>query len=190
MTRHEAPAPPAAGAGTRKRLIFMIRKVFHHVERKRTKAVVDARHVFLVEGDSLEECSRRITGFLEKYELVRYGSFAIVAEESLVGSSPDFPARLEEAIAENRRRLGLFIAELQDDGINSLQDLASVPEGYQSKTVHTVAHLLDGFFGIDSHFFNLADNSHWLPDHRKALLESAKESHMLVKVRASIWPSG
>ena len=86
-------------------------------------------------------------------------------------------------------RLALFLAELREDGLDSLQDLVSIAEGYQSKTIHTVAHLLDGFFGIDSYFFNLADHSHWLPDHRLECLESAGESYLLVKVRASIWPS-
>lgn len=165
-----------------------MRKVFHDIGRDRPKAAVGATHEFLVEGPSLSECSDRISGFLESYELVRYGSFDIDRKESLPGTSEDFSRRLDDSIAENRRRLRTFIEELGEDGVTGLKDLMAMSEGYQSKTVHTIAHLLDGFFGIDSHFFNLADNSHWLPADRLRKITAAPADYFLVVVHASIWP--
>ena len=55
-----------------------------------------------------------------------------------------------------------FINELTGCGVNRLDDIKNLEQGYKSKTLHTIAHLLDGFFGIDSCFFNLIEDSHWL----------------------------
>ncbi len=69
---------------------------------------------------------------------------------------------IERYVLENRKVVKEFLNELGTEGYKSLEHIAQVPQGYLSKLVHTVAHLLDGFFGIDSRFYNLEEESHWV----------------------------
>lgn len=78
-----------------------------------------------------------------------------------------------------------LVDELKDAGVAEVQDLTSLPQGYASKILHTAAHLLDGFIGIDSHFYNLADDSHWLSDQQRNKIEAAPASYWLLQVEAS-----
>jgi hypothetical protein len=56
-----------------------------------------------------------------------------------------------------------LIDELIKANIRKTEDLQDVEQGYLSKTLHILSHFLDGFIGIDSYFYNLLDDSHWLP---------------------------
>jgi hypothetical protein len=69
--------------------------------------------------------------------------------------------------------------------VESLGDLESLPQGYQSKTLHTLTHLLDGFFGIDSHFYNLIEGSHGVSAGLRGKIDSSPGGYMLLAVRAS-----
>ncbi len=39
-----------------------------------------------------------------------------------------------------------------------------MPQGYKSKMLHVITHFLDGFFGIDTFFYNLEEDSHWVSE--------------------------
>ena len=88
-------------------------------------------------------------------------------------------------MAANRKVLADLLEELKDSGVTEVQHLVSLPQGYASKTLHTIAHLLDGFIGIDSHFYNLVDDSHWLSDQQRRKMEAAPTSYWLLQVEAA-----
>ena len=58
--------------------------------------------------------------------------------------------------------------------------------GHLSNTVHTIAHLLDSFFGIDSCFFNLVEESHWVTDSLKKEIRENPSLYLLVNVKGSL----
>jgi len=64
------------------------------------------------------------------------------------------------------------------------EDIQQMGQGYQSKIFHTIAHLLDGFFGIDTLLYNLEDDSHWLSAERRRQIEAAPHTCWLMKVVA------
>ena len=43
-----------------------------------------------------------------------------------------------------------MLAELRESGYEKLPDLVGMKQGYDSKVLHTVTHLLAGFFGVDT----------------------------------------
>jgi len=163
----------------------MVRNVFHDIGKSRKDSAVEARHEFLVEGGDLDDCARRIHSFLDSYQLVRYGTTEIDRGRSLSAADPRFFTRLEEALAGNGTRVRAFLAELRQDGIERMEQLERMSQGYQSKTLHTLTHLLDGFFGIDSYFYNLVEGSHGLTAELRAGIEAAPRNYMLVAVKAS-----
>lgn len=112
-------------------------------------------HEILAEGQDFETCKRKVLHFFHNYQLVRYSRIDVLEGESIQASNPVFWERLEKAILNNRRVLQNLIAELEDEGIKALKELNKLPQGYKSKMLHTITHLLDGFFGIDTYFYNL-----------------------------------
>jgi hypothetical protein len=90
-------------------------------------------------------------------------------------------------LADNRQVLQKLIGELQAAGINDFNDLSAMPQGFQSKIFHTMAHLLDGFFGIDSRFYNLQEDSHWLSASLRRQIEAGPpEEFWLITVVATL----
>ena len=118
----------------------------------------------LCQGSDPEQVRLRVTHFFEKNFLVRYDRVEIPPELIISNDHPDFRPRLEAGIAENRRAVAAYLAELQESGFRQLIDLAGMQRGYESKILHLVTHLLDGFFGIDSRFYNLEEESHSVSD--------------------------
>ena len=49
-----------------------------------------------------------------------------------------------------------------------------------------MAHLLDGFFGIDSQFYNLPEDSHWLGESLRKQIETGPAEFWLVRVAATL----
>lgn len=114
------------------------------------------RHDIFVSGSDFDACKKKVLHFFEKYQLVRYSHINILEEDSVPSSSPVFWGRLGKAILKNHQIVHDLIKELQGEGIITLDDLQELPQGYKSKMLHTVTHFLDGFFGIDTYFYNLA----------------------------------
>lgn len=163
----------------------MVRKIFHDLDRVGPESAVDAHHEFLVQGADIPACSRKIHAFLDGYQLVRYGAVQVEDSLSLTAEDTVFFERLDQATAENRRRIRIFLEELHGEGVETLRQLETLPQGYQSKTLHTVTHLLDGFFGIDSFFYNLVEGSHDVSAELRKRIAAEPEAYMLVSVSAS-----
>lgn len=141
-----------------------------------------AQHRMLVGGDSFVACGDQVRRFFDLTSLVIYDCIEVRQEKSFAATSPGFQGAVETAIAENRRTVGGLVAELARTGIVSLDELPGLQQGYPSKTLHILAHFLDGFIGIDSSFYNLVDDSHWLPKPTRAAIGRQPGSFWLIHV--------
>ena len=121
-------------------------------------------HEVLSSGSDFDVCSRKVLSFFEAYQLVRYSQIKILKKDSLPASHPEFWNKLEKAVLENHLVLQQLIRELGDEGVTSLEDLEELPQGYKSSMLHIVTHFFDGFFGVDTYFYNLEENSHWISE--------------------------
>jgi hypothetical protein len=119
-------------------------------------------HKLLVAGQSYEACRDNVLRFFHNTVLVKYDRVRVIADEAVSALQDGFMEKLEDGVEQNRRRVGQLLAELRQEGFSELGAWQNMPQGYPSKTVHEIAHLLDGFFGIDSAFYNLIDDSHWV----------------------------
>jgi hypothetical protein len=141
-------------------------------------------HELLVQGADFAACRHRVHRFFANNILVRYDSVQVIENESLNGADPEFWKRIAGAEEANRRMVDHLLQELQKEGYEKTADFLTMGQGYLSKTFHIAAHLLDGFFGIDSALYNLEDDSHWLPDSRRRQISAAPGSYWLIKVSA------
>jgi len=139
----------------------------------------------LVDGPDLDTSRRRVERFFARTILVKYDSVQVVAEKSCNGTHGLFWEKLAAGIAENRALAAALLADLKEAGLTDLDALTTLPQGYASKTLHTMAHLLDGFFGVDSRFYNLNDDSHWLSASQRSRIEQDPASSWLLHVEAS-----
>ena len=145
---------------------------------------LQASHEILVAGDSFDDCRKKVVRFFDRILLVKYEKVTIVDDESLASDNPDFWRRLEQGIAVNRKVLHGLVEEIKSEGMQTLDDLKGLPRGYLSSTLHTAVHLLDGFFGIDSFFYNLEEDSHGLSDTMRGVIAGSSNGYWLVRVRA------
>lgn len=130
-------------------------------------------HTVLVTAEDFARASKQVDDFFDNTMLVRYDKIAIRQSQSYSADNPEFSAELEKSLAANVARLDSFIDEFSKTGFQSIQDLNKVECGYPSKLLHIITHFLDGFIGIDTIFYNLIDDSHWLPDStREAMKEN------------------
>jgi hypothetical protein len=152
--------------------------------------ILSIEHDLLVTGPDLETCCRRVQSFFAKSQLVRYDVVDIDRERSVRGSDPRFEEYLNRAIAANHEVLSGLHDTLKEEGYESLEDLLRLPQGFESKLLHTMCHLLDGFFGVDSHFFDIDEVSSWLTENRRTQLGEDPESCWLVHARAKSFYGG
>ena len=144
------------------------------------------RHELLVKGKDLETCRNKVLRFFTDYQLVRYSSVTLQEGESLGAGDQGFGSRLEKAELENRRVLHGLMEELRDEGVADFNDLENMPQGYRTKMLHVITHLLDGFFGIDSCFYNLEEDSHWVSGELKKKIAAAPSSYWILTVEGKI----
>lgn len=142
----------------------------------------DFSHQILIDGADLDRCRQRVLYFFHENLLLRYAQVEINKRHSLPASFPEFWPRLESAIKTNRETLAGLLDELQQEGFDQLSNLNTMEQGYQSKLLHTVAHLVDGFIGIDSYFYNLVEDSNRLSDNLRREIEKRPEEFWLLKV--------
>ena len=147
-----------------------------------------AAPVFLVEEDSYTEGCDRVTHFLDKSSLVKYENISFDPERSCSAADQQFWAMVEDGLQKNRRNVSDLIEELQESGYTHLSELAAMEQGYESKVLHTLVHLLDGFIGIDSSFYNLIEDSHRLsPRLRQKITEYPDRYHLLQLNACNLW---
>ncbi len=142
-------------------------------------------HTLLVSGEDLAACTKRVLHFFKTTQLVHYDDIKIIEERCCSARSGSFQTLLDEALLKNRERLKSLLAELQDDGYTTLTDLLDLPQGYQSKILHTIAHIEDGFFGIDAGFFDLDESSYRVSERRKVEIRQQPDSCWLLTIAAS-----
>lgn len=143
-------------------------------------------HEILVKGPDFEACKTRVLHFFEKYQLVRYSQINIMQKESLPSTSPDFFKRIDKAVLENRRILHKLAGELQNEGVNTFRDVVELPQGYKTKILHVITHFLDGFFGIDTFFYNLEGDSHWVSDEIMGAIRDNPSRYWLICIEGRI----
>jgi len=140
-------------------------------------------HEFLVSGPDIETSQRKTRFFFDHNLLVRYDTVDIV--KAITAEHPEFWPRIELGEAANRKALADLLAELSQEGYGQLEDVLRMGQGYQSKILHTIAHLLDGFFGIDTYLYNLEDDSHWLSRETRQKIAGSPQDYWLLKVTAA-----
>jgi hypothetical protein len=64
--------------------------------------------------------------------------------------------------------------------VTGIEDLLALKPGYPSKVLHILTHMLDGFIGIDSAFYNLVEDSHWLSEPLRTTILRNPEGYWLV----------
>ena len=144
------------------------------------------RHTILVKGTDFQTCKARVLDFFQQYQLVRYSHITVLENESLPASDPGFGDRLHQAILENRKILHELIEELQREGIRTLNNLEDTPQGYKTKMLHVITHLVDGFFGIDTYFYNIEEDSHGVTDEFRGKMVAAPFHYWLMRLEAKI----
>lgn len=122
-----------------------------------------SQHKMLLAGDSYDHCSEQVHKFFDLTSLVIYDCIESIEDKSFSGLDAAFFDRITQAESHNRRTVQDLIDELMKAKIRKTADFQHIEQGYLSKTLHILSHFLDGFIGIDSYFYNLIDDSHWLP---------------------------
>lgn len=121
-----------------------------------------SEHKMLLTGESFAHCSEQVHKFFDLTSLVIYDCIEAVESQSCSSLDADFLDRIAAAEGHNRQMIQELIEELVQAGFTTTKDLLHMEQGYLSKTIHILSHFLDGFIGIDSYFYNLIDDSHWL----------------------------
>lgn len=148
-------------------------------------------HDLLVSGPDMESCSKHVLSFFDKSQLVHYDSVEVDPKYSAQGSDPQFTEFLNNAIDANRKIMKELLANIKDEGCTQLDDILNLPQGFQSKLLHTISHILDGFLGVDSRFFDIDEISHWLTEKRKKQIETNPEQCWIIRVKAkSVYGKG
>ncbi len=145
-------------------------------------------HFFLIDGINFTEAKEKVANFLDKYQLVNYDKYHIDTKESFIATDKIFWTYLENALAKNKSILKDYLNQLSQEGaISSIFDVENIPQGYLSKLFHLIAHLVDGFFGIDSYFYNLIEDSHFISPVLMKKLKEDPSKYFLIKVLAQFY---
>lgn len=141
-----------------------------------------SQHNVLLAGDSFDHCSAQVHKFFDLTTLVIYDCIEAIEDRSISGLDAAFLDHIIQAEKHNRRVVQELIAELAKTGIKGIEDLQNVEQGYVSKTCHILSHFLDGFIGIDSYFYNLLDDSHWLPPATARIIQQDPKNYWLIHI--------
>jgi len=144
------------------------------------------RHAILVRGPDFSSARDRVLHFFKQYQLVRYSQVVISEADALNALHDGFIDAVEHAVERNRHIVHDLVEELRAEGICTLDDLERIPQGYQSKMLHVITHFMDGFFGIDTFFYNLEDDSHWVSEEIRRKIRSEPSRFWLLTVHAVI----
>jgi len=147
---------------------------------------LEITHDVLVVGPDFARSRDYALRFFATTPLVRYDVVAVDEAASCPATHQDFWPRVAAGMRQNQEVLAELLGELKESGLRTLDDLLVLGKGYQSKLVHTVAHLVDGFFGIDTAFYNLADDAHSVsPQLRQEILANPGD-YWLLRIKATL----
>ncbi|PHR30637.1 MAG: hypothetical protein COA36_01110 [Desulfotalea sp.] len=141
-----------------------------------------SQHNILVKGDSFAHCHQQVRKYFDLTTLVIYDCLEIREQQSVSGLDANFMAVIDLAQKKNKDIALHLIAEIANSGIENTEDLIKIEQGYLSKTLHLLSHFLDGFIGIDSYFYNLLDDSHWLFPETRQLIKNHPTHYWLIHV--------
>lgn len=145
------------------------------VSREENLKKTEYYHTILVKGLDFSSAQKRVLHFFERYQLVRYSHIEVLREKSLNASQASFSKALEAAVARNHEIIHDLVDGLKTEEIIMVEQFTTMQQGYQSKMLHVLTHFLDGFFGIDTYFYNLEEDSHWVSENlQKTVLNNAK----------------
>ena len=140
-------------------------------------------HTFLVHAETAALAGRHVERYLEGNQLITYARFFVNEAEILAGRDPAFADVLERGLAANRAFGQRMLDHLHAEGVSRLDQLLDLEQGYVTKVLHTLTHLVDGFIGVDSVFYNLVEDSHRLSPALTATLQRDPGNYWLVPVR-------
>ena len=141
---------------------------------------------FLVAGEDFASCRHRVERFFERTMLVRFDQVQIDEEGSVGAADQAFWQQLDEGIEENRKTVSELAVKLQQEGYTSLAELQDLEKGYLTKILHTIAHLLDGFIGIDSRFYSLEEDSHAISSELRKRIAAEPQKFWIIRVIGKI----
>ncbi len=136
----------------------------------------------LLVGDSFDHCNEQVHKFFDLTSLVIYDCIVAIESQSYSSLDADFFDRIVAAEKYNRQMVQNLIDELIKAKIQKTEDFINIEQGYQSKTLHILSHFLDGFIGVDSYFYNLIDDSHWLPPKTAQAIHDKSHHFWLVHI--------
>lgn len=142
-----------------------------------------SRHIILVHGHNRKASSETVSHYFETTTLVRYDHIDIAEELVIQATQQSFFSKVNEAVAINNTIVNKLLTDLKETGLNHIKDLASLEQGYPSKVLHILTHFLDGFIGIDSHFYNLVDDSHWFTNELREIIGKSPEEYWLYTIK-------
>lgn len=152
--------------------------------------ILSIEHDLLITGSDLESCCQNVMRFFDKSQLVHYDSVEIDQQLSLNALSQEFEHSLNQALQSNHEILADLLGTLKVEGCTKMEDLLHLPQGVQSKILHTMCHLLDGFFGVDSRFYDIDEMSHWITKNRQRKIQESPEQCWLVHAKAKSFYGG
>lgn len=148
--------------------------------------ILNIEHDLLISGPDLATCEHRVRLFFEKSQLVHYDSINFDRPHCMNAATPPFERLVKEGTDANREVIRELLGKLNNEGFESLEDLLDLPQGFQSKLLHTMSHLLDGFFGIDSKLYDIDEMSHWITESRREQIRTSPETCWLMRVKAQL----
>ena len=151
---------------------------------------LEISHDILLAGSDFESCRNRVKRFFDRTMLIRYDEVLVLEDESVNGGEKEFSTRLQEGLTANNQVIGEFLGNLKAEGFATFEDLKGLEKGYVSKIFHTIAHLLDGFIGIDSRFYNFEEDSHGISRDLRQKIFMAPQNYWIVRIKGSIASAG
>ncbi len=139
-----------------------------------------SNHLVLVAAPFIENGCSQVQDFFNKSLLLHYDRIDIQKEKCLQGNGKDFQRALQNSVEANRKTLNKFISEFEKTGFQSVSDLIEVKYGYPSKLLHIITHFLDGFIGIDTVFYNLIEDSHWVSEETRKTMNASPDTFWLI----------
>lgn len=140
-------------------------------------------HYFLVRSQSGQAAGQHVERYLAGNQLISYADFFVRKGEVLRGEDEQFWDTLGYGLAANHAFARRMLDHLKEEGVDTLDQLLDLEQGYATKILHTLTHLLDGFIGIDSVLYNLVEDSHWVSAGLTEAMRAAPADYWLVPVR-------
>ncbi|WP_028584678.1 hypothetical protein [Desulfogranum mediterraneum] len=143
-------------------------------------------HFFLVLAENPSQATEQVAHYLKGNQLISYADLVIRAEEIIAAREARFWPTVERAVAKNMEFGRSMVDILHQEGVETLGDLLEMEQGYLTKALHTLTHLLDGFIGVDSVFYSLVEDSHRVSKRLEQAVLEDPDRYWLIPVRTGM----